>query len=467
MIKGEGIPLYPVEEGCESSADRHRRNVQELLGTLTEPDSVITFGVFEGDVATYLQKEICLNQHPEINIKEIRKATIETDMEEEQRAFVEPTDPAKYENAEWTNNFTDYYDQPRTFRIRNKNGVWRMTIKIPFLVCDTKTTRCCLRIEIKADPKEELNDPEKQETRESLQKLYSQIKDLLVSKGSKPEHKKGLKLSITLPNGELLWLNKDDNGEMWVEADIKGKIVAKGLGLENLLPSDLRFINYRTNLEHRQPENQPAKEDIGEKEFKDQFIKNIKAVSRTSLGISDTSISTEKEKIALKGEELAHRVDVNTENVAEYIWEVKKHKIDSVETLKAALAAIVEITHKDINEKDPYDFRTWPVDYSKISPENIQPAMHAFYEQYFDKLRKVANKEMSAYEAAIWAEYTVNRDIHPFQDGCNRISMSWGVLALAIAGEPQPKYESRGGYLKAINGGFEQFRNYYLEHVQK
>jgi hypothetical protein len=467
MFKGEGIPLYPVEEGYESIADRHGHNVQELLGTMTEPDSAITFGVFEGNVATYLQKELCLNQHPEINIEEIKKATVETDMEEEQRVFVEPTDPAKYENAEWINDFTDYYDQTRTFRIRNKNGVLRMTIKIPFLVCDTETTRCCLRIEIKAVPKKELSDPEKQEAEERLQKLYSQIKDLLVIKGSKPEHKNGLKLSTTLPDSEPLWLNKNDNGEMWVEADIKGKVVAKGMGLENLLPSDLRFVGYRTNLKNRQPENQPAKEGVGEKEFKDQFIKNIKAVSRTSLGMSDTSVSAEKEKTALEGEELAHQVDINTENIAEYIWEVKKHKINSVETLKTVLAAIVEITNKDISKRDPYDYRTWPVDYSKISPENIQPAMNTFYEQYFEKLRKVVNREMSAYETAIWAEYTINRDIHPFQDGCNRISMSWGVLALAIAGEPQPKHESRDGYLKAINGGFEQFRNYYLEHVQK
>lgn len=467
MIKGEGVPPYPVEEGPESVANLHRRNVQELLGTLTEPDSAITFGVFESDVAIYLQRELCLNQHPEINIKEIQKATVETDMEEEERVFVEPTDPAKYENAEWTNNFTDYYDQTRTFRVRNKNGVLRMTIKIPFLVCDTDTTRCCLRIEIKAVPKEELSSPEKQDARERLQELYSQIKDLLVSNGSKPEHKKGFKLSLTLPDGEPLWLNKNDNGEMWVEADIKGKTVAKGMGLENLLPSDLKFVGHRANLKNRQPDNQPVKENAGEKEFKDQFRKNIKAVSRTSQGISDTSVSTEKEKTTLKGEGLAHQVDINTENVARYILGIKKGKIDSVETLKIVLAAIVEITNKDIGKNDPYDFRTWPVNYSKINPEDIQPAMNAFYEQYFDKLRKVAQREMSAYEAAIWAEYALNREIHPFRDGCSRISMSWGVLALAIAGEPQPKHESRNGYLKAINGGFEQFRNYYLEHVQK
>lgn len=373
----------------------------------------------------------------------LESAEVENEKEEEQKAQVQPIDPSAFE-SEWENDFKDVYDETDTIRVRLKNGKLRMTVKIPQYDLDTKNSKVCLRFEIKTRTKEQAD-------------VVAQLNKYMESNGtSKTSYKQGKR--ITLTNGDPAWLNRSNLEDFFIEVD------GRDPPLGEVLPKNLVFIKYGKNC--RNLEDCKAEEDK-KQNFRGRFIANVKATSRTSGGISDTSVSVDKEGPKLEGDDLEKQVDKNTNDVAEYIWNVKRAKIDSAADLKAILTVIAEKTISNISNDNALAYRNWHIDGYGEEVSELPERMSSFYDEFFSRLTQVSNKELSPYELATWVEYTINREIHPFKDACGRISMSWGALVLSITGELQPEYESRDEYYKAMNTGFEQFRAYYLEHVKK
>ncbi|MFA5987668.1 MAG: hypothetical protein WC797_03410 [Candidatus Paceibacterota bacterium] len=126
----------------------------------------------------------------------------EFEVERESRFAIEPSNITDYA---WVNHIIDTYDASGRARIRIKNGVPRLSLKVPLLSQDTTTTKVCIRIEFKpVDKKQE----------EDLLKIRQLI---LAEKGSQTVEKFGA--PITKSDGTKTWVNRDSNGNWWIEAD--------------------------------------------------------------------------------------------------------------------------------------------------------------------------------------------------------------------------------------------------------
>ena len=401
------------------------------------PESPIESHISHKDVISYLQEHLKVKN----NIESLSEANIEIELEEEQRILVQPVDPSKYE-GKWVDDIRDVYDGSDTIRIREKNGKLRLSIKIPLFSYDTEKTKCCIRIEIKPNTKEQEDC------------IFQVGNDLIQQETTKIRHKIGTPVYLT--NGQKVWLDKNDQDDYWIEID--------GLEtqIETLLPQDIVFIRHRKNKQNKK-EQEVIEEQ--KREFIDQFVNIVKITSRTAKGISDTSVSQQKEKTLIEGEDLVDQVNINTHDVAEYLWNLRNVEINTVDDLKN----ILKVSAKKINNQiGMFALRTWEVKYGrKVNPEDLPQEMENFYQQYFDKLKQVQNNELSAHELASWIEWSVDTDLHPFVDGCGRISKAWSGLVISMTGQRQPTHESREEYYKAINGDADQFKQYYLEHVKQ
>ncbi|MBI3633951.1 MAG: hypothetical protein HY226_06730 [Candidatus Vogelbacteria bacterium] len=126
----------------------------------------------------------------------------EFELETETRYVIEAGNIADYN---WVNHVVDVYDESGRARIRVKNGVPRLSLKVPLFSKDTTTSKTCIRLEYKPITK-------KQE-KELL--LIRQL--VLAEKGAQTSEKFGAPLENK--DGTRTWINRDSNGNWWIEAD--------------------------------------------------------------------------------------------------------------------------------------------------------------------------------------------------------------------------------------------------------
>jgi|GEM_PF-1392742 len=368
----------------------------------------------------------------------------EFELEKEQRMAVSPDNDKV--PAEWPNHVIDTYDQTGRCRIREKNGKPRLSIKVPLMSQDTADAKCCIRLEFKP-------------VNESQKRDLLKIRELILQEEeTKVFEKWGAQ--ITLSNGEKVWINRDENDHYWIETD-------ESKDIRGLLPKGINYLqHYKSKIDVKTGgiRKEEGKEILDEEKFeifKKVMTDNLEATSRSAKGVSDTSVSTEKNKLLKEGEDLSEQIKTNQNHLVEYIWENKNIEINSEEDIENIIKNITDV----VNDKlvsEPYKFRIWPVKYGrKVSPENIENEMNNFYLNAYTKLKEVEHDELNPNSYARWLEVEIDKSIHPFQDGCGRIAKAVSAFFLVRFNKPLPYYESREKYYAALNKSDEDFRAYY------
>lgn len=357
------------------------------------------------------------------------------EIEQEQRVNVNISDSFNVE--EWTNFVEDTYDPSGRCRIRVKNNEPRLSLKIPLFSRDTERTKCCVRLEFKPVSEEQRQD------------LFN-VRDLILKEQGMVSSKKWGTL-IGLKNGEKTWVNKDDKGNHWIEID-------KNIELENILPEGISYLGHsksKIKIE-RQKYSPRVFED-----FLKVFSSNVESTSRTSKGVSDTSVSENKNAPLVDGEKLEEIVSKNTEQIALYIWDHKNDAFSSVDDIKKLVINIIQIVNNRLSD-DPTKFRSWNVEYGrKVPVSNLSEEMESFYRNLLLKIKEVDRGELKPFALARFIEIEIDGNIHPFADGCGRISKSLASFFLARYNSSLPRYKSRDDYYNAMNQGEDVFIDYY------
>lgn len=199
--------------------------------------------------------------------------------------------------------------------------------------------------------------------------------------------------------------------------------------------------------------------------FKETFKRNQEATSRTAKGKVDTSVSETKQKSKLSGVNLIEQVGRNQEQLAIFVWGRSQQEIKSAQDIEDAIKKMVQIINNNISE-DPQALRTWDREVPhgrQVSPEKIPEEMENFYQQCFEKIALVQQEKMSAAELAAWVELEINKNIHPFADGCGRTSKGLSTFILNHFRFPLPDYGNRDEYFAAMDKGLEYFQKEYYQ----
>lgn len=404
-------------------------------------------------VKEILTKEALGNGDIEINFEE-EPIGYEFEVEKEQRIMV---DASQFDVPKWVNHIVDTYDPSGRCRIRIKNGKPRLSLKVPLLSQDTETAKCCIRLEFK---------PRTNHQERELLK----IQELISAEPETKKHEKwGAPLALT--NGEEVWLNKDDEGNYWIETD-------ESYDIESLLPEKISYLGHtksaiKITQDIPRRENSMRVEPAAEyspqfNDFQQRFLANIELLSRSAKGISDISVSGDKEKLDLEGEKLVEQIRKNIADLARYVLENKTKQFETANDVRELLNDMAGIANYKLSKKrEPGAFRKHEVPYGrKIPPQEIGREIDIFCGNLLKKMREIEKGTLNPDDAARWAELEINKNIHPYADGCGKIAVGLSAFILARYGHILPHHKSREAYYNAMNAGEEEFAKYYSEALR-
>jgi hypothetical protein len=206
---------------------------------------------------------------------------------------------------------------------------------------------------------------------------------------------------------------------------------------------------------------------------------NSHRLSRTRSGVSDTSTSTTKRPLLLSGAQLAERVAANEERVHQFIYNSRKDPMprDGADVLQL-LWTLADLTNDGLLPAGK--LRTWPIpevppesaganahagrtEPVKVAPQDIAAAMTSLGETLHRRWNELHNDVVPL---AAWAEWELNGgSLHPFYDGCGRISRSFSALLFVRAGSLPPLYEDSATYFRQGNLGIEGFAAYVRDRI--
>ena len=193
------------------------------------------------------------------------------------------------------------------------------------------------------------------------------------------------------------------------------------------------------------------------------------ALSRTHKGVSDTSSSAHKPRPLLEGEALRQRCRANAEALARFLWEQRRFFVPggAAEVLELLLQ-IADHVNAGLHA-DPRALRSWPLpadqgrpeearDAWKVAPGDVAAALQTFAAEVWRRWPELYGDPVPL---AAWAEWQLNGGLlHPFADGCGRISRAFGVFLLMGASWPTPLYEGAESYYEHGHRGPAAFADY-------
>ena len=412
----------------------------ELLTEIkTHPTNVVIEGVdkYIHEIGKYITDHLAFLEESGLCISElITLANVELEVEQEQRLMVRVDETHRLSEA--TSLIEDLYDPSGTVRIRVKNGIPRIGIKIPMREMNTFRAKCCLRIEIKPNNEQQI---------EQMRQVYNLLKSQERTQSRNKEARK-----INLNDGTECWLNKNGSGEYWIELD------EPQIEVENLLPFWLIYLSHKKSFVHL-PE-----EDLFFRKFSVDFYKNTTVTSRSAKGEYDKSVSTKKPEIEINADQLRDKVAINSENICKMILDLSDARIINVDELKSILFQLALNVGEGISE---LKIRNWEVPYGrKTKPENLNAELEVFFINFFNKLREAEKGNLNPYELAAWVEWEIDAGLHPYVDGCGRIAKTWSAYLLYRLGKELVSHETRESYYEAMNGGLEAFSSYFLSRLE-
>lgn len=200
--------------------------------------------------------------------------------------------------------------------------------------------------------------------------------------------------------------------------------------------------------------------------FEAHFLENLTIMSRTArTGTVDASVSPLKEGSVISPEILQEQVRKNSEEVIDFVWTDSNRPIQTPDDVRALLFHIAMLTHTGVVSPlapDESLFRKHPVPYGKkIEPRDVPHAMQEFYAAFLQKMRDVEDGRTQPIDVAAWVDFELDESLHPFADGCGRISRSLAAYVLRRFQTPLPAIRDREEYYRNMRQGWDAFCPYY------
>jgi hypothetical protein len=189
---------------------------------------------------------------------------------------------------------------------------------------------------------------------------------------------------------------------------------------------------------------------------------NSLRLSRTRKGVSDTSTSEKKLPLRLSGEALRQRSAQNERETHRLLMQLReKSPPGTAAVVRDWLFAIADQTNDSLLPAGR--FREWPIE-NKLLPEAVPGALDEFCATVHARWSEL---ETDPVPLAAWAEWQLNGGlIHPFYDGCGRISRSFAALVLIRGSCLLPLFDDLASYFEHGKAGDAAFCAYYRERIK-
>lgn len=204
---------------------------------------------------------------------------------------------------------------------------------------------------------------------------------------------------------------------------------------------------------------------------------NSSRMSRSHGGVSDTSASGNKRPLLLAGETLRRQTVENERRVHQWIMDTRTARppVDAA-GVQALLFTAADLTNVGLLPEGR--LRNWNVKYplDKVEDDGNLPAPNepvpvealpatiaTFCQTIHDRWDELTDDPIPL---AAWAEWHLNAGpLHPFYDGCGRISKLFAALLLARASWLLPLYQDRKTYFAHANRGPSAFGDYMRQRI--
>jgi hypothetical protein len=207
---------------------------------------------------------------------------------------------------------------------------------------------------------------------------------------------------------------------------------------------------------------------------------NSLRLSRTRKGISNTETSADKLPLRLTGDALRAKSAENERRVHRSLFETRQDRApqggDEVQTLLFQLA---DTTNEGLLPAGR--FRIWEIGsnqselpageapitaaQAKVTAQALPTAVASFCETVYLRWEELESGD--PVPLASWAEWELNGgSLHPFYDGCGRISRSFGAMLLLRGSTLLPLYDTMDAYFESGNRGHEAFCQYVRARIR-
>jgi hypothetical protein len=207
------------------------------------------------------------------------------------------------------------------------------------------------------------------------------------------------------------------------------------------------------------------------------MTENNRRLSRTYKGQSDTGTSAEKLPLLLSGDALKEQVEQNEREVHKFIHAQRNAEAPSCAAdVQKLLFHIADLTNHNLLPDG--GLRTWPIEpnqrsltsgevisgpAAKVPPEKLETAIAEFAETIWDCWREIAQDPVPL---AAWAEWELNGgSLHPFYDGCGRISRAFAAALLVRGRCLLPLFEDSAAYFTIGTCGVSDWVAYYRKQI--
>lgn len=203
---------------------------------------------------------------------------------------------------------------------------------------------------------------------------------------------------------------------------------------------------------------------LSEDAFLRLVAENSRRLSRSRRGIADTS-SSQAKSLLENGDELARLSSSNEAAAAAYVWRrAVSGDAVSASDLMNELMSIAGLVNRDITPPGKV-FREWqPPVGQRCAASDVPGFLIRLAERVASQLPS-ANEDPVGLAAEV--EWRLNGgDIHPFFDGCGRISRLFSSRILLCRGWAIPLWEDSPTYFAVGSSGLEAFSTYMRTRIR-
>jgi hypothetical protein len=205
---------------------------------------------------------------------------------------------------------------------------------------------------------------------------------------------------------------------------------------------------------------------------------NSRRLSRTRSGKSVTDTSPNKQKLRLEQDALAAKSEENEERVHQFLYATRNDSTPgSASAVLDLLFALADLTNDGLLPKGR--LREWSLPSGQhtpdatvspdsllagaIPPDRLEAALAEFAQVIHRRWGELPHDPVPL---ASWTEWQLNAGpLHPFYDGCGRISRAFSALLLLRAGWLLPLHENIKTYFHHARQGPTAFCVYFRDRL--